>query len=345
MSAVLNASKLIASEVTTSARHWVVAYSGGKDSSLVLALFWSALKKGAPTGTRLTVLYCDTGSENPLGAKLARDTLEGLDDEGKLLGINADCVIVRPDLERRLMVRIAGRGYPPPNTFFRWCTKDIRVRPVQNFLSKDLGHNSVVVLGVRRDESVQRRRSLGMPDGEHWSLQREGSREQLLFMPIIDLSVQDVWDGLAFVPGPNSMDREALWDLYKDASDDCPVVRTPDDPPCGQGRFGCWLCTVVRKDRSAERMIAAGRTELQPLLDFRAWLLSVRNLPEYRASVRRNGRAALGPFRLSARQEILARLREAESLSGFRLVDEEEVAAIHREWHRDATNAQYREDA
>lgn len=340
----LRSSRLVAQAIVEAPRHWVIAYSGGKDSSLLLAIFWASLGKGFHEQTSLTVLYCDTGSENPLGSKLALDTLAGLEVEAQERGFPIKSAVVKPEIERRLLVRIAGRGYPPPNTFFRWCTKDIRVLPVQSFMDHALSEDSAVVLGVRRDESAQRRRSLAIDQGEYWSVQREGVREQKLFMPIIDLTLQEVWDGLAVVPGPSSMDRDALWELYKDASDECPVVRTPDDPPCGQGRFGCWLCTVVRKDKSAERMVAAGRSELQPLLDFRAWLLKVRNLPEYRATVRRNGRHALGPFRLSARREILERLLDAERRSGFPLVSDDELAAIHAEWARDINNPSYRED-
>lgn len=345
MDQVISASRLIEAELTENPRHWIVAYSGGKDSSLVLCLFWSLAVRQRIGSSTIGVLYCDTGSENPFGARMALDTLKGLDGEARALGIPVSAHVVQPNVERRLMVRIAGRGYPPPNTFFRWCTKDIRVRPVATFLESLSSENHAVVLGVRRDESQQRGRSLAMEKGTYWSEQREGVTKLPLFMPIIDLTVQNVWDGLDTVPGPSAMQKEELWDLYKDASAECPVVKTPDDPPCGQGRFGCWLCTVVRRDRSAERMVAAGRSELQPLLDFRIWLLEIRNDIRFRSTVRRNGREALGPFRLSARREILARLQTAERLSGFTLATAEELRQIALEWERDLTNPKYREDA
>jgi len=344
MTQFVAASRLIEAELNSTPRHWVVAYSGGKDSSLVLCLFWSLAVRGRIGASTIGVLYCDTGSENPFGAKMALETLKGLECESRQLGIPVTAHVVQPSIERRLMVRIAGRGYPPPNTFFRWCTKDIRVRPVATFLSSLSSEDNVVVLGVRRDESQQRRRSLAIEKGRYWSEQREGVTNLPLFMPIVDLTVQDVWDGLDTVPGPSAMHKENLWDLYKDASAECPVIKTPDDPPCGQGRFGCWLCTVVRRDRSAERMVAAGRSELQPLLDFRSWLLEIRNDVRFRCTVRRNGREALGPFRLSARREILARVQAAENLSGFTLVSAEELRQIALEWHRDITNPKYQED-
>lgn len=344
MERVLAASRRIESAITERDGHWIIAYSGGKDSSLILCLFWSLAVKGRLSGSSVGVLYCDTGSENPFGARLALETLEGLKIEADNLGLPISTHIVQPSVERRLMVRIAGRGYPPPNTFFRWCTKDIRVRPVSDFLSSVPQEGHSVVLGVRRDESRQRARSLSMPQGDYWSKQREGAAQISLFMPILDLSLDDVWNGLEWVPGPSSMNKQQLWELYKDASDECPIIRTPDDPPCGQGRFGCWLCTVVRKDKSAEKLVASGRSELQPLLDFREWLLRIRNDEGYRATVRRNGRVGLGPFRLSARREILERVQRAEQLSGFSLISAAELRQIELEWERDLSNPSYRED-
>lgn len=343
MTKYIQSSRLIKEEINKSSQKWVIAFSGGKDSSLVLSLFWSAIQRGFAEGTEIIVLYCDTGAENPIASKLALNTLDKLEIEAKNKGLPLRSVIVRPEVSRTLMVRIIGRGYPPPNNFFRWCTKDLRVLPVQKYIFDNLD-DGIVVTGVRKDESAQRSRSIGLNEDPHWTVQREGIGSKRIFMPIVDLSVDEVWEGLEIVPGPDSMDIAALWNLYKDASNECPVVRTPDDPPCGQGRFGCWLCTVVRRDKSAEKLVASGYTSLQPLLDFRKWLLEVRNLPSHRNSIRRNGRHAMGPFRVSARMEILEKLRIAETQSGFTLLSEAELEAIYKEWTADQSNPSYLED-
>lgn len=343
MTNYISSSRLIRKLLNEKPEKWVIAFSGGKDSSLVLSLFWSAIERGYAEGTEVVVLYCDTGAENPIAAKLALNTLENLSSEARLKKLPLRSVIVKPEITRTLMVRIIGRGYPPPNNFFRWCTKDLRVLPVQKYIFENLD-DGIVVTGVRKDESSQRSRSIGNNENPYWTVQREGTGSKRIFMPIVDLSVDQVWEGLEIVPGPDSMDMVALWNLYKDASSECPVIRTPDDPPCGQGRFGCWLCTVVRRDKSAEKLVASGYTSLQPLLDFRKWLLEIRNLPSHRNSIRRNGRHAMGPFRLSARMEILKKLRMAEEQSGFTLLSEEELAAIHNEWAADQSNPLYLED-
>ncbi|MEJ6788468.1 phosphoadenosine phosphosulfate reductase family protein [Brevundimonas sp. BR2-1] len=343
MQAVLEASGRIQKEVVAG-RRWVVAYSGGKDSSLVLKMFWSLSLRGKLSGAQWEVIYCDTGSENPIANRTARRTLERLKLEAAQFGLPVTVSILEPDPSRKLLVRIAGRGYPPPNNFFRWCTKDIRIRPVEEHLRERAQPTDVVVLGVRRGESAQRDRVFSAGEDRFWSKQTEGTSDLTLFLPILDLSVEDVWDGLFWIAEPSAVDGPELWSLYEKASGECPVIKSPIDPPCGGGRFGCWLCTVVRKDKSAENLISNGHAELQPLMDFRAWLLDIRNETSHRCTVRRNGRAALGPFRLSARKEILERLLDAERLSGFELVTGRDHLEISREWDADLCSSTYRED-
>lgn len=96
MAPVILASRLIEAELTSRPRHWVVAYSGGKDSSLVLCLFWSLAVRGKIGASTVGVLYCDTGSENPFGAKMALETLQGLDDEARGLGVPVSTHVVKP---------------------------------------------------------------------------------------------------------------------------------------------------------------------------------------------------------------------------------------------------------
>jgi DNA sulfur modification protein DndC len=262
------------------------------------------------------VLHCDTGSDNPIAAFLAARTLEALSTEAAAKNFPIVVEKVAPEPSKRLLVRIAGRGYPPPNSFFRWCTKDIRIRPVERFLSEQVTEDDVIVLGVRRGESRQRDRSFGESLDGGWAIQREGVIRHKIFMPIVNLTVEDVWDGLFWIDEPRAVDPTKLWNLYRDASGECPTIRLPESPPCGQGRFGCWLCTVVRRDRSAERLVEAGHLELQP-----------------------------GPFRLNAREQILNRLLLAQRTSGLRLLSEVDHAEIAREWNADRCNPNYREDA
>src|SRR5690606_28133200 len=112
---------------------------------------------------------------------------------------------------------------------------------------------------------------------------------------------------------PGGGDHKRLIKLYRDAGGgECPVVTAKSDAPsCGStsSRFGCWTCTVVEKDRSLSGFVEAGFAEFGPLLDFRDWLVSIRNDPERRLARRRDGKVTIasngtyvpGPFNLATR--------------------------------------------
>jgi DNA sulfur modification protein DndC len=45
-------------------------------------------------------------------------------------GPNIDANLLKPLLEESFWVNIIGRGYPPPNRVFRWCTQWLKIDPV-----------------------------------------------------------------------------------------------------------------------------------------------------------------------------------------------------------------------
>ena len=48
----------------------------------------------------------------------------------------------------------------------------------------------------------------------------------------------------------------------------------------GNSRFGCWICTMVKEDKSLKNFIDHGASELIPLRDFRNWLVELRANPD-----------------------------------------------------------------
>jgi DNA sulfur modification protein DndC len=201
------------------------------------------------------------------------------------------------------------------------------------------------VLGVRRKESEERKRVLTRHSTKIKFYYKQSSVQgRKLFCPIVDLDTVSVWEGLFSIPRPSAIDVHNLAQLYKQASGECPIVREVNGSPCGQGRFGCWTCTVVRRDRAVEGLISEGHTHLRPLLDFRDWLIRIRENVEYRCTVRRNGAPGLGPFRLSARKELLRRLLTAQRQSGLRLIREAEIRKIQWLWASDLESPSYVED-
>jgi len=142
-----------------------------------------------------------------------------------------------------------------------------------------------------------------------------------------------------------------LFNIYLDASADdyeCPTVVTNDShKSCGQSRFGCWTCTVVKEDKSMSALIQNGMTWMQPLLDFRNKLVKDRNISDNRSETRRNGQLAIdenghkmGNYTLEYRINLLRELfivqKEIQKeRPSIQLITSQELAAIQLIWYRD----------
>ncbi|MHB0954255.1 MAG: phosphoadenosine phosphosulfate reductase domain-containing protein [Allorhizobium sp.] len=315
--------------------HWVVAFSGGKDSTAALKVMLAAYRKSNLKHLKLTVIYCDTGVENPILDAYVKTSLVRLQEEFSGLGPHFNTKLLQAPVQDRFFVRIIGRGYPPPTNSFRWCTNGLRIRPVSRFITAQDPLNTVLVLGLRQSESQQRDRSLRKSSFSKWQKQNEGNKDYDLYLPILNLGVSEVWDAVFCLSKPRSIIPSALERLYRDASGECPVIKAPTAPPCASGRFGCWTCTVVRKDKSAAQLIDAGHEELRPYLDLRNWLAELRNDPKMRWPTRRNGSQGMGPFTLEARKTILRRIDLLEAETGRQIIDSQERGVIAGLWRFD----------
>lgn len=315
--------------------HWIIGFSGGKDSTALLKVFASAAREARRLPARIDVIYCDTGVENPVLDVYVKSLFSRLTDEFTRMSVPFRTRILKAPVKDRFFVKLIGRGYPPPTNSFRWCTKNLRIRPVAAFIKSAAHESAIVALGMRRAESQQRDRSLAHAGGDIWQMQIEGGRQYRLFLPILNLDVPDVWDAIFTLPYPTSIDPGALATLYRGAAGECPIVKAPQSPPCASGRFGCWTCTVVRRDRSSELLVEAGHRDLIPYLEFRTWLANIRNDDWRRWPIRRNGTPSLGPFTLRTRLEIRNKLRELEDLIGTTLLPQEENEQIEKFWEMD----------
>jgi DNA sulfur modification protein DndC len=102
----------------------------------------------------------------------------------------------------------------------------------------------------------------------------------------------------------------------------------------------CWVCTVVKDDKSLNGFIKTGHRELIPLAEFRTWLMSIRDVDEYREKKRRDGSVyetksghmGYGPFNWYARKLILKRLLETQKKMRYELITQEELKAIDEIW-------------
>jgi DNA sulfur modification protein DndC len=314
---------------------WIIGFSGGKDSTATLKIILSAMKMARKTPKTIEVVYCDTGVENPILDRYVKETISKMEIESEHDALPIKCRILKSPLHDRFFVKIIGRGYPPPTNNFRWCTNGLRIRPVSNYIKMHDPNDTVLALGIRLSESIQRDRVIGRQKDRYWQKQTEGQKSYDIFAPIVDLNVEQVWDAVFALSKPRSISPSTLERLYRDASGECPIIKSPLAPPCASGRFGCWTCTVVRKDKSSRQLISAGHTDLVPYLKFRDWLAEIRNDPARRWPTRRSGNEGMGPFTIETRMEILDRVNVLEDQVRCEILDSDERGTITALWRLD----------
>jgi DNA sulfur modification protein DndC len=113
-----------------------------------------------------------------------------------------------------------------------------------------------------------------------------------------------------------------LLTMYQGASADgeCPLVVDTTTPSCGSSRFGCWVCTLVDKDKSMAAMIQNDEEKfwMRPLLDFRDKFAvsdsrSLRDFRRMHGGVQIfNGKPVPGPYKKTIREEWLSELLKAQ---------------------------------
>jgi len=321
---------------------WFIGYSGGKDSSALLKLVFNAFLKVENFHKPVTVVYCDTKVENPIITSYVYEIFENLKQESIDRNIPLNFKIATPVLDDRYFVKVIGRGYPPPTNIFRWCTDKLRIKPISSII--DNNQDAIVLLGIRNGESEQRDRTISKHTTSHdYYLKQSDSKSKVIFSPIIKHGLEDIWITIRNNKLPRSIDYQRIRDIYKDAESECPILRNKKDKPCGNNRFGCWTCTVVRKDKSVSSMIDNGYYELEELLNFRNWLIEFRDDIKYRCDIRRNGQIGLGPITIEGRSIILERLLDAQRKSKITLISSEELARINELWKKDLINEKYKE--
>lgn len=329
---------------------WVIGFSGGKDSTVVAQGVFDALLAIPPSQRKrwVHIVSNDTLVESPLVIAHLNEVTQRIEEAAKNLGLPVVVARTQPDIDKTFWVLLIGKGYPSPNLTMRWCTDRLKIQPTSTYIKQHISKNgaAIVVLGVRRDESQTRQRSI---DKRHNILGRNLTPHTdlpgaFIFRPIVDLTMDDVWEILGTLHAPWGGSHTNLFQLYREAGGgECPVVLSKSEAPgCGtsSSRFGCWTCTVVEKDKSLQRSVDAGNHHFKPLLDFRDWLKSVRNNPQMRQAYRRNGQVAFdasgkhvpGPFTIQARKQILDYLLRVQEEYGGQLITDAELDLIYQHW-------------
>lgn len=117
----------------TSERPWIIGFSGGKDSTVLLTLVWRALekvRKEMPYPFQLRrpvyVVCNDTMVENPIITEYVDDVLSKIEKEARNQDLPIFVNKTIPKIESTFWVNVLGKGYPVPNNSFRWCTDKLK---------------------------------------------------------------------------------------------------------------------------------------------------------------------------------------------------------------------------
>ena len=259
---------------------WVVGYSGGKDSTAALQLVWLALRElpREQLGKKVHIINTDTLVESPVVAKWARQSLAKMNEAAEKEGLPFVAHRLTPEIENTFWVNFLGRGYPFPRKKFRWCTERLKIQPVNKFIREQIAEHgeSIMVLGTRKAESARRAKTMAYYEKRRVRellAPNPTLTNELVFSPLSEWTNDDVWIFLMQYKNPWGYSNQELLALYKGATADneCPMMVEQNLPSCGKSRFGCWVCTMVEKDKSMEAMIAndSEKVWMTPLLEFR----------------------------------------------------------------------------
>lgn len=335
-------------------RPWTVGFSGGKDSTLLVTLVFHMVSE-IPVEKRTKKIYVissDTMVENPIVKKYMHDMSRRINEAGKELGIEG--VIITPPYDRTFWVYTIGYGYPTPEPpGFRWCTDRLKIKPINNYTLQRIKEDGeiIMLLGVRKAESTYRARGIKAREIEGKLLVPHTDIENAyVYNPLTEIPNEDIWKFLLSgeEKSPWGGDNRYLFSLYQGETldEEGSVLGHIDDKKIavtGNSRFGCWICTMVKEDKSLKNFIDKGCEELEPLRDFRNWLISIRNNPEYREKRRRNGSVYVksdgefgyGPFNMYGREEILRGLLKLQKKTGMELITVGELKAIDQIWEKE----------
>lgn len=340
-------------------RPWLIGYSGGKDSTLLVSLVYEAMKRikesGSELSKRVYIITSDTMVENPIVKEYMHSSSDSINKAAKNDGLNIQADVIYPDADQTFWSRVIGLGYPTPEPpGFRWCTERLKINPMNKYVNERIKESGeiIVLLGVRKGESLTRMKTITAREIEGKLLNMHNDiPNAYVYNPITEIPNDLVWEFLlkGDCKSPWGTDMKYLFNLYQgeNLSEEKSVLGEVDRdkiPVTGNSRFGCWCCTMVKEDKSLQNFINKSNEEdakkLTLLRDFRNKLLEMREDANMRDSKRRNGTVykkadgtfGMGPFTLEARRIILEGLLELENKTRLGLITLQELKVIDKMW-------------
>lgn len=338
---------------------WVIGYSGGKDSTATVQLVWLALEELPKDQLKKTVhiINTDTLVESPVISAWVKESLETMDKKAGEEGMPFVTHRLTPAMNNTFWVNFLGKGYPFPRKKLRWCTDRLKIQPVNTFVKEKIAEHGeiILVIGTRKAESARRAATMAYYEKKRVRdllSPNPTMANELVFSPLEDWTDNDVWVFLMQYRNPWGYSNKDLLTLYRGATADgeCPLMIEQGLPSCGRSRFGCWVCTMVEKDKSMEAMISNDdeKAWMSPLLDFRNRFGDEEHDRERRSFRKMQGylqgsykQLHHGPYLKKYREQWLRELLEIQKeittsgpdeFSDLELISMEELRNIRRIW-------------
>lgn len=211
-----------------------VSFSGGKDSTALLALFLLAKELGIIE--TFEVVHSNTLMEMPFLDSHVLRVQKWCESKG------IKFVFLTAPMKDRFMYNVFGRGLAIPNRNFRWCTDRLKIKPIKKHLKSGI----IMVTGERLGESSKRDiklKKLGCSTSNECGVEAQKKITSDLLRPIINWSTCQVWDFIAL------MDiKGILPNVFSEISEIYSINQTEK----GSMRTGCIGCPLVKKDKSLE---------------------------------------------------------------------------------------------
>jgi len=362
-------------------KHLLAAFSAGKDSTVTLNLALTAMRELIAEGVTvptLHVMHSATRLDNPVIQAYNERQIEKVRAYAQQENLPVKVWIASPGLSNDYLVGLIGGRLIASVGSSAKCQQLMKAAPLDRLrreiradISASLGRklepvDLVTLVGTRFEESAQRARMMtarGESATDPVNLAAEDGGDNWVLSPIAEMTTLEVFEYIGWVRSGRYAAYDSFDDLietYRDMNNgDCMVNvflagRETERPACGS-RTGCWACTRISRDSSAENMIAKEGGEfawLKPLNDLRNYLRARHFDPSARCWLARSVDPETGTVKIlpnayspAFTQELLGIVLtiqfdeiEAAERAGikprFQLLDLQQLIAIELLWSR-----------
>ena len=304
----------------------IVLYSGGKDSTLTAHLVIEAMKN-EDINTKVIIAMSDTRVEMPWLWRRSNHFLAKIEQWSEEYGYNIETKIVRPPDDKTFWVTLIGKGYPMPHFRFRWCVRLLKILPMREYIKENMP--ALILMGTRWDESSERNRNMKKRNITGKWTRYMGIKDAMVYLPIVDWTTNDVMNALKSLTTPWGTSYSDLFGLYLMA-DTCHVLEDGTFK-CNGSRFGCWTCSVVRKDKTLCSLAENGCKLAKSMLDFKRYLIKTTRNERNRIKKSNN---RYGVVKKNVRKRIFEKLLsfcsdvEKFMFDSYKIISDDEIEII-----------------